>query len=381
MRRWTPIFVCLMFASLGRARSPAPETARLFENSVTLANTFTNDAFVIANDVSLTGIFEDDLWAAGRTVRFNGEAKDDLRLAGLEVLTVEGTVGGDLLAVAGTGNMLVETNTVVRGHAHLRGNQQVTVNGTFDGDLVITAKRTVIRGDISGTLTLDAADIRILPGTRIGGDLVRRGGDPVSFPDGVLVEGEQTTEPRAVSQLDSTLAKWKWFLRGAQLLNAFLVGIVLIRFLPRYMGNSVDLMLQYRGPTLFTGMLFLLFGGIGGYFLLPTVLASGLGVFMMATTGMLFYCGKLVVALALGVYLLRKDGGFTFARLALSLIVGLLPLYLLFSVAFIGPPLYILTSCWGMGALIAGVRNSQRVIRTEIPPNLQQPDPPDKDTP
>lgn len=358
-----------------------PETRRLFEDAVTLADTFGNDAFVLANDVSLTGRFEDDLWAAGRTVRFNGEALDDLRLAGMDILTLDGPVGGDLIALAGTGNMLLDTRTSVQGDTQLRGNRQVTLRGRYRGDVRITAQRAVIDADIDGTLRLDAADIRVRSGTRIGGDLIRRGGDPVSLPEGVRLEGSQQSEPRTPSRLDATLQQWKWFLRVAQVLNAFLLGIVLIRFVPRFMGTSMDLLLQYRGPTLLTGLLFLLFGGLGGYLLLSTLLAGGLGGFLLLGTGMLFYAGKIPVALALGVYLLRGGGEFTFKRLALALLLGLLPLYLLFSVAFIGPPLYILLSCWGLGALVAAIRNSQRVIRTEIPPSLHQPDPPDKDTP
>jgi len=117
----------------------AKETWRVGEEHISLSETVTNDAFLIANEIQLNGVYEDDLWAAGRTVRFTGEAKDDLRAVGLEVLIVNGPVGGDVFAMSGVGNLVVSTNAVVHGDAVLRGNRQITLNGTLHGDVYIRA--------------------------------------------------------------------------------------------------------------------------------------------------------------------------------------------------------------------------------------------------
>jgi cytoskeletal protein CcmA (bactofilin family) len=359
----------------------AGETWDLSGKSVHHTDTETNDLFLLSDEARLEGIYEEDVWVAGRQVRFTGEAKNDLRLAGLEVLTVEGPVRGDLSAVAWAGNMLISTNAVVEGAATLQGNKRITVSGRFGGDVQISAPNVVVEAEIDGTLTVDAPEIRILPGTRIGGDLVSTGERDLQLARGVTLEGEQRQVASASTTLEDTLNQWMWLLKAAQILSALLVGLLLLRLVPRFMGRSVDLLITHRGACMGVGSITLLVGGAAGLLFLSTFYAGGTGIFLLTVTGLLFYMGKIVAALALGAFLLRSSDGFSFGRLSLAYLLGLLTLSLLFSVAIIGPPLYILTSLWGMGSLVLAIRQSQQVLHAEIPPHLQAPESPSNEDP
>jgi cytoskeletal protein CcmA (bactofilin family) len=373
-----PLIACwLLTLSL-----PAQDIWRIGEERIQLTAPVTRDAFLLANDIRVESEVQDDLWAAGRQVRFLGSARDDVRLAGLEVLMIDGPIDGDLTAVAGVGNLVVSTNTVLKGSALLKGNQQITVKGSLGGDVHVIGPRTEIHADIAGNLFLEADDIRILPGTRIQGNLYYPGESRIPLPAGVQLEGEQLPRPRGSSNLQQTLGQWKTLLWFAQWLNAFWIGLLLLRLLPRTMLQCVDQLLQRRGPVLTIGSLTLILGSLAGYFLLPSIFATGLGIFLLLGTGLFFYTGKIVVAMALGVYLLRKRESFSFKTLAVALLLGLLLLYLLFSVALIGTPIYILVSCLGMGSLLNSLRASQRIappFSAVQPPPPQTP--PDKDLP
>jgi hypothetical protein len=368
------LFLTLLTA-LGFGTAYGQEVHRLFENTVSISEDIPDDAFVVANEVSLSGTFADDVWAAGKNVRFDGGAHDDLRLASMEILTINGPVKGDLQAVTASGNMLLNTNTVVGASTWLRGPKQITVHGVYEGDVHIAAAKIVLGATFKGNVTLDSPEIRMLSGTHIEGDLTTVGEEIFPLPADVTLVGTQRQVPRTTNEVDTLLTQLRWNLLAAQFISSFLVGLLMIRLMPRYMGQSVDILLQFRGPCFTTGSLTLAIGAFVGYILVFTLYASGLGIFMLSVTGVFFYLGKIVVALAIGAKLLQTRNAFTFKRLMLALLLGLSLLYLLFSIALIGFTLYILISCWGMGALIIAIRSSQRVIQADIPPHLQKSNP------
>lgn len=376
MNRLAAALLVLFGPLAGAEPSPAAgTTASGFSEPLEFSGTAEEDYFGFSlKEVSLSGHFKEDVWAAGRDVRFHGEAVDDARLASAELLTVDGAVGGVLYGVSGAGNILVSTNAVVRGAVTLEGNQRITLRGTFDDDVSLRAPRLVVESEIKGDLHLAGREIQLLPGTRIHGNLYNRGGRELPLPDGVEVLGERiqlTPEPSGIEQ---TLQRMKWIVRALQLFTSLVVGLLLIRLMPRAAGQSVDLLIRHRGPTLTIGLLATLAMGVGGYFLLFSFIGTGVGLFLLMAGGLLFYLGKILVALALGAALLRQRDSMGFPKLALALFLGLVVLYSVFSIAYIGTTIYLLVSCWGLGAILVGIRNSQQALRLHLPPELKKND-------
>jgi cytoskeletal protein CcmA (bactofilin family) len=367
MIRWGFLF---LFCGLSlQAENLTGETWRLFETEVTFGGVAHEDFFTIANEVSLSGQFKDDLWAAGRNVRFSGSVDANLRLYAVEILTVDGPVGGNLRAVTSTGNLLLGADTVVKGDAHLFSSKRITVNGRVEQDLSVQASKVVIDAEVLGNLTLRAEEIQLLPGTRIHGDLIHYSTQSLPLPQGVEVLGERRQVPPEPSALESTVRQWKWGLLAIQFITSCILGVLMLRILPRFTGQNVDLVLHYRNPSLSIGLLSLVLFGLAGYFLLPSLLGTGVGLFLLLITGLLFYLGKIVVGFAIGLSILRQKTDLGFGRLALALILGLLVLYSSYTIPYIGTPLYVMTSCWGMGAMLTSIRNSQRVLHINLPPS------------
>jgi hypothetical protein len=112
-----------------------------------------------------------------------------------------------------------------------------------------------------------------------------------------------------------------------------------------------------------------------GAFLLFSILGTGVGLFLLIVNGLLFYLGKLFVAFLLGMWILRQTQDLAFGKLALGLFLGLLLLYSASLLPYIGGSLYLLASCWGMGAMLVSLRRSQKPLRL-YPPQKPTPNQP-----
>lgn len=361
----------LIGTTLLRAQEHSGDIWRIFEETVLFDEEAPDDFFTLANEVDLRGGFAEDVWAAGRKIQLSGNVGDDARLYALEVLSTDAQIAGNLRGISSIGNILLNTNSVVNGNAVLQAGKRVTVRGRIGGDLWIEAPNVVIEADILGTLSVKAKEIQLLPGTTIQGDLLNRNAQPLPLPAGVSVLGERKQVSDTTGEMAKQLEKWKWIIQGLQFVSSYLIGLLMMRVLPRFTGQNVDLLLHHRNPALSIGMFSFLLFCISGYFLMMSVLGIGLGIFMLLITGILFYLGKIMVAYAIGILILRQRSDLSFGKLALALFIGLVVLYTAYSLLYIGGALYFMTSCWGMGAILTSIRNSQRVLKIELPATLK----------
>ena len=329
------------------------------------------DVFLFGRDrVEIDGIYHQDLWAAGRRVAFRGVAHDDVRLAAAEFLTVDGKMtGGTLRAFSGQ-NLMIDTQTVVRGTSYLTASRNLTLNGSFTGNVTASGSRIIVAAQVDGDLTLRGGEITVMPGARITGTVFYSGERPPHLPKGVT-----DTVPVALDLPQSAgnpLAEYRWMIRAMQFFSSFVLGILLVRFLPRFTGNCVETVLKLQPQCMVLGFFTTLLLGFTGYFLMVSVLGLGAGLFLLIFLGLLLYSGKIILALALGALVVKHREPLTFFRLSLGLLLGLLLIYGAFSLPWIGSALWVIVSCWGMGAILHAIRNSQRVLKLEIPPNLRE---------
>jgi hypothetical protein len=209
--------------------------------------------------------------------------------------------------------------------------------------------------------------VQLLPGAVIQGRLINLGSQPVPVPGNVTVIGERLQERPEPSELTSSLQGLRWMLKAVQFITAASVGLLMLRIFPRFTGQNIDLLLNRQGPLVSIGLFSFLLTMLAGYFLLFTVIGTGVGLFLLLVTGLLFYLGKLFVAFVIGMLLLRQTTDLAFGKLALALILGLAVLYTLSSIPYIGGSLYLLASCWGMGAMLVSLRLSQKALHVHIP--------------
>ncbi len=352
------------------------ETWWLFRPEVDFSGIAKEDFFVTGDKVRLAGRHEGDVWAAGRRLTFSGVALDDVRLSGAEVTTLDGTVLGNTHIFAGLGNALVSTNAILAGRLTVHGMQHATVFGVISNDVWISAPRILIDARIDGNLTVSGQDVNILPTTRVGGNITYDTPHELSVPSSV-VAGRVGRLDRGHDETEAALRRFFWSLRVVQWITAFFVGLLMLRFLPRFSGHSVDMMLNRRVPCLVMGSMVAAGVCLACVLLFTLTFGAGIALFLAMVFLPMFYCGKLIAAFALGALIMRRHRPFTYGRLTLGLLSGLALLYGSYALPMIGASIWLLSSLWGFGAMLQVILGSQRLFSVEIPESIRK-DPTDK---
>ena len=129
-----------------------------------------DNGFLAGTNVAVSGSFGDDIFLAGGEVEFDGTVAGDLFFAG-GTLEMIGGVGDDVFAAGGT--LRLHPESTVAGDVFLAGGM-LTVDGAVEGNLHAYGQRVVLQGDIAGDVTVEAEELEIGPGARVGGQLSHR---------------------------------------------------------------------------------------------------------------------------------------------------------------------------------------------------------------
>lgn len=308
-----------------------------------------------------------DLWLVATTqVRFEGEAQEDVRiLAGSAV--VGGEVRRNLAAYAPNGLQLA-TNSAVRGELLLVGGSAIC-EGTVEGDAWILADSATLGGQWLGNVRIQAREIRLVPGTRIGGDLTYTAPKTLIVDPGVSIGG---TLHRQTGVAPETPFASRLAIHGYLFVAALLVGMPFVGFFPGLAGGAVRNLRTSPWRALFAGAAALFLGPFLIAFALMTVVGIPLGLLLGALFAGVVYLAHVVVALWLGHRLLRSPLPQTFARVLSSLAVGLFLLYFAAALPGVAPFLVLPAAILGTGALVLAM-GRRPVFPYPLPPPVPPP--------
>jgi hypothetical protein len=157
-----------------------------------------------------------------------------------------------------------------------------------------------------------------------------------------------------------------WFLYRSDLLRAYIVGCLVIAIAR---GNVHDRPTGQGGAlkSIGYGVLGHIFAPFAGLVLLALCLTAPIAMLVfLAWTG-LFYLAKLVTALTVTDWLMRRAGFHPSPYLALLL--GMIALWIFFMVPFLGVLLYwFFVPIFGIGATLVGVRERWNSRHVAAPP-------------
>jgi hypothetical protein len=322
------------------------------------AGTAEDDVFFFAGEADLSGRFEDDLLGlATFGVTFTGQARDDVRLACLRTVVFNGSAERNL-TLWGTG-VEFSTNAVARGNVFLSGTT-VTCVGAVEGDLRLEgAESATLKGTVGGTVRVRSPNLAILPGTRIGGDLVLSGGAEVSLPEGVTVGGairqEEAGGPGAAAlyrQAMLVLLIYLIFTSAAFTLLQLGVAPLSTQIAAQLLSVAWPRCLMAGGTLLGLGVLLALIGFKLG-------LGLGFSLLLLAALVLLFFAGQTAAALALARRLTGNRPIRSWAALFGLTLLGLALMCLLPMVPLIGTSLWLILGFQGAGALYTHLRQTQ----------------------
>ena len=325
-----------------------------FGGLVEIAGHVRGDLIAGAQTVRTIGPIDGDLFAGARSVDIRGPVGDSTRIVG-DQLTVDARIDGDLLA-AGNQIQVLEgarvTGDVMAGGAFIR------IDGTVDGDVTLAGGEIVITGVVRNNATLRADRIDLAPGASIGGDLNYRSRTPLSPEAAARVMGTVTYEEQVDDEpsgiTTGSILFWGW--QTAAALLAGLLAVALFR------GTVQQLVSAIAGETTVGALL-----GFAAFLIVPaasvvamaTVVGVPIGVSAVFLFLVALYLAKLPIAVWTGEQLLALAGR-SGASPYVAMAVGVVALYVLFAIPYLGWLCWLAATWLGLGAIVLSGRGYLR---------------------
>lgn len=352
-----------------------------------MEGTVNGDVTVFAYDGKIQGHVSHAVNIFARSVSHLGRCEGPFRSFS-EIVSIDGSIGGSAtligrLATIGKG-AVIERDLFSR-------SADVIIDGVVKGKVDVGAENVIITGRIDGDVRVECKQLSIKPPAIIAGNLTYDCELPPQIDSaGVTIVGSVTkATPKIVAETGDPFVK-TLAMRVSGLCAAFLFGLILIRLFPTYALVSYEQLRTRFATSLATGLLILgilvvcavilvmtLVTGIAGQVLFSTgqagtafgVILTVFAILMLPITSfsaissaILFYAGRLFVALLIGHFILKRSAPVPGLPKSLALFVGLLVLTLLFWIPYVGTLIYLFVAAVGAGAIVLGIRQCRKTI-------------------
>ncbi|HZS00307.1 MAG TPA: hypothetical protein VFE37_16455 [Chloroflexota bacterium] len=395
-RGWLVRLAALLFLLAGVGAATPTARAMEFRNGDTVTvpagTTIDDDLFAAGQTVTIAGQVNGEVFAFGQTVSVTGAIQRDLIAAGQQV-TVDGTVGGDLRAAGQqvTVNGRVDGNATTAGQTVLVSRQGAiggsllgamqTLNllGPVERNVTVGAETVALGSTVGRNLTAHVGVITADPGARVDGRLDYTSPQESAIPASVAAGGvqfhpQERPERAQERPRENPFGGLFGFFGLVWLAGSIILGVLLVHYLPRLAEGTAAQVQEHPLPSFGLGILALFVVPAALFFIAITLI--GLPIAFLGGLAYLagLYLGWLLLGLALGAWLVtlvRRWRGETPAVDPRWLVVlGLVVLYVVTHLPFIGGLVWFVALCLGLGALL---RQLAALRQPPPPPALQPP--------
>lgn len=354
-------------------------------HTIAVKGTTEDDIFLLAdgsvaastNDqpaLSLSGPLRGDVWAAGESIELAGPASRHARLLGFKSVYINSAVAKNLIAVGGTVSMGEAAE--VGGSSILIG-QDVLAEGTLQGTTHIYGSQVTLSGTFNGDVTITAADINVMPGTHIAGNLSYLMDRDLILDSKVTIGGKMIKlEPKVVAQ-PSGMSVGTLLLQLGLLFGAILTGMAFISLFPGVVALSVQNLAESFWRCLLIGFATFCLVPMTAFFLIFTVVGLPLSLVMILAYFIVVYLAKIIVGIHVGHLILRRKQGGPVALPLPMLTMGLFVMYLGTSLPFpINILLWFAFVFLGLGSLVSTVLDRRTPVMVAYSSTLGNAPPP-----
>jgi hypothetical protein len=244
---------------------------------------------------------------------------------------VEGTVASEAIIFDGDANIAGDVTGNV-----FAFNGDVAVTGSVDGDVVA----------VNGRVTVG-------PRARVGGDVVSR--DLPVIASSATVGGRVRRQSRFDVNAGqfAAIGRFLWWI--ATTVSSFLLGLVLVLFVPRAADATASTAARRLGASIGFGFLMLIGVPIAAVIAMALLVGIPIGLGVLLALGLLYWLGYTVGAFALGRRLVAEP-----RHRMLAFLAGFGILRLLALIPVVGGLVWLGATVWGLGALVIAARMTGR---------------------
>lgn len=354
--------------------------ATQFRSGITVTipqgETIADELYAAGQYVVIGGAVENDLLAAGGQVSLPGSVAKSASVAGGNV-NVTGRVSGNLRAVGGTINLsgVSDSNvSLAGGTINVVSNAQIardlslaagqaTMDGTIGGNLFAAGGQVTVNGRVRGNARISADRVIIGPGTVINGDLIYSSPTKAEIGSGARIIGKTVYQPRPLPEKRETpiLKSVMWLV---SFLMLFLVGVVITALTPALITGVADRLARPLWMSLVIGFALLVGIPVVVIISMITIIGIPLALILLVIYLISVYLSRLFVGMAIGRLLFTKLGKPSPSPY-LGLLVGLLILWILIGIPYVGWFLHFLALIAGLGGLAVQRFHMLRDLRRE----------------
>lgn len=342
------------------AGSALPDDLYAFGQSVSIGGSVSGDLLAAGGEVSLSGSTTQDAVLAGGRVDVAGSVGDDLRTAGGDV-RISGSVA-DNASVAGGTVILSNTGRVGRDLQVVGGT--VRIEGDVGRSLDVFGGQASLDGKVGGDVQAKVGRLTVGPGAVIQGDLVYTSAQKASIAPGARVQGKTVYHPAPKREKRAVSPVSKGALWVLSFLAIFLIGVVFIALAPRGSETAADRVSGAPWVSLLVGFILLVVVPVAVFFVTVTLVGIPLALILLVSYVIMIYVSRVFVGLAIGRWIFRKLGRPQMS-LYVDLLVGLLILWLLSAIPYVGWVVRLAAVLLGLGALASQRYSLMRELRAE----------------
>src|SRR6185436_14454767 len=232
-------------------------------------------------------------------------------------------------------------------------NGDATILGDVDGQVIAFNGDITVSGNVTDNVVSFNGHVTLLAGAHVGGDIASRF-IPQIAPT-ATVDGQLRSARRLDVNFGKLTAVSRIFIWLATTVSSFLLGLLLVLFVPRAAEAVAQTAAGRLGASIGFGFLMLLGIPIAAVFAIGVLLGIPLGVGVLLALGLLYWLGYTAGAYALGRRLISGPGKSMLAFLAgWGILRGLALIPVLASLVWLA------ATVWGLGALVIAARAAGR---------------------
>jgi len=327
--------------------------------TITIDGTIGGDLIVAGQTINVNGLVEGDIIAAGQNISINGPVGGNVRVAGNSI-TINNTVARNVNAFGA--NIVLGGNSRIGWDVYAAG-AAMEMRGVIDGRLNGYAGQAVLAGKIGKDVDLNLSGkgtdsrLDVASSAMINGDLNYTSANAASVAAQASIAG-QTEHKTPVTRSTNWLLVWLW----AKLFSIFsvlVVGLVLIFGLKNFSNKVLSTLEENPVKNILPGLIGMLIVPPIAIIFAATVIGLPLALILAALWLILCYIAKIFTAIWIGHLLVTKISQEDWS-LAWSLALGVIILWFVSAIPFIGWLISLFAVWLGLGALWSYAYNQYR---------------------
>ena len=329
-----------------------------------------DDLYLIGTTIVVNGNVNGDLFAVGTTIEINGTVNGNVSLAGTDVIingtvshgariaansvTIAGTVAEDALLLSNIADLIAGG---VVGRDLILTVATMTIDGTVERRVAGVADKVTHNGSIGAEFDMSLANLTITDGASIGGDLTYRSENEAEIAGGADIGGETMHEMVAeTTDTDLGFSFDSIAVGIAGLIMTAVYGTVFLLVFPRLAITASNQLLENPLMSIGMGIVFLIVVPIVSILVMITVVGIPVGLIALVLYGIALFSAQVFVGMTIGRLILSffADGNRRLIQF-FGLLIGLLILYGISFIPYVGPWAPLVVIILGLGGLMLAI--------------------------